>query len=48
VVIYKTPEEFNSAVRNNKDFEWIQHELRSLPDARPDSSPIQTILRGQR
>jgi cephalosporin-C deacetylase-like acetyl esterase len=32
VVIYKTPEEFNEMVRNKKDLEWIQHELRSLPD----------------
>jgi hypothetical protein len=32
VVIYKTPEEFNAVVRNKKDLEWIQHELRSLPD----------------
>jgi hypothetical protein len=32
IVIYKTPEEFNAVVRNKKDLEWIQHELRSLPD----------------
>ena len=32
VVIYKTPEEFNSVVRDKKDLEWIQNELRSLPD----------------
>jgi hypothetical protein len=34
VVIYKSPKEFNAVVRDNKDLEWIQHELRSLPDAR--------------
>ena len=32
VVIYKTPEEFNAAVRSKRDLEWIQRELRSLPD----------------
>jgi hypothetical protein len=32
VVIYKTPEEFNDVVRSKKDLEWIQHELRSLPN----------------
>lgn len=36
VVIYKTPEEFNEVVRSNKDLEWIQHELRSLPGAGAD------------
>lgn len=30
VTIYKTPEEFNTVVRDNKDLEWIQRELRSL------------------
>jgi hypothetical protein len=33
VLIYKTPEEFNAVVKEKKDLEWIQHELRSLPDA---------------
>lgn len=32
VVIYKTPEEFNAVVRGKRDLEWIQRELRSLPD----------------
>src|SRR3984957_11341957 len=32
VVIYKTPEEFNAVVRKKKDLEWIQRELRSLPE----------------
>ncbi len=32
VVIYKTPEEFNAVVRAKKELEWIQQELRSLPD----------------
>ena len=31
VLIYKSPEEFNTVVRNQKDLEWIQRELRSLP-----------------
>jgi hypothetical protein len=32
VAIYKTPEEFNAVVIGHKDLEWIQRELRSLPD----------------
>ena len=36
VVMYKTPEQFNDVVRSKKDLEWIQHELRSLPDAGAD------------
>jgi hypothetical protein len=32
VTIYNTPEEFNAIVTNKKDLEWIQRELRSLPD----------------
>jgi hypothetical protein len=32
VIIYKTPEEFNAVVRGEKELEWIQHQLRSLPD----------------
>ena len=38
VVIYKTPEEFNAIVRGKKDLEWIQHELRSLPDTEKASA----------
>ena len=37
VVIYRTPEDFNAVVRDKKDLEWIQHELRSLPEARASS-----------
>jgi len=33
VQIYKTPADFNALVRTNKELEWIQHELRSLPDS---------------
>jgi hypothetical protein len=33
VVVYKTPEEFNAVVRDNNGLEWIQQQLRSLPDA---------------
>lgn len=32
VTIYKTQEEFNAVVRGQKELEWIQSELRSLPD----------------
>jgi hypothetical protein len=38
VVIYKTPEEFNAVVRDKKGLEWIQRELRSLPDTGAASS----------
>jgi hypothetical protein len=38
IVIYKTPEEFNSVVQDNKDLEWIKQELRSLPDAKAAST----------
>jgi hypothetical protein len=37
VVIYKTPEEFNAVVRAQKELEWIEHELRSLPDSHAES-----------
>ena len=33
VLVYQTPEEFNTVVRNQRDLEWIQRELRSLPDS---------------
>lgn len=39
VVIYKTPEDFNAVVRDKKDLEWIEHALRSLPDARTEPGP---------
>lgn len=32
VVVYKTPEEFNAVIRSKTELEWIQHELRVLPD----------------
>jgi hypothetical protein len=32
VVIYETPEEFNAVIRTGSDLEWIQHQIRSLPD----------------
>lgn len=38
IVIYKTPEEFNAVVRSKTELEWIQQELRSLPDV-DSSSP---------
>jgi hypothetical protein len=48
VVIYKTTEEFAAAVRGEKDLEWIEHELKSLPETRADSSPVQNTTRGGR
>jgi hypothetical protein len=32
VVIYRAPEEFNAVIRSRTELEWIQHELRALPD----------------
>jgi hypothetical protein len=40
IVIYKTPEEFNKVIRGNKELDWIQHELRSLPDTETASTAI--------
>jgi hypothetical protein len=40
ILIYKTPEEFNTVVRGEKELEWIQHELRSLPDTETASTSI--------
>lgn len=48
VVIYRTPEEFNAVVRNNKDLEWIQQQLRSLQQTPDDSGSIHTVTRGKR
>ena len=39
VVIYKTPEEFNSVVRSKTDLEWIQHELQAPADTGPAARP---------
>ena len=35
ILAYQSPEEFNAVVKNQRDLEWIQRELRSLPDAPP-------------
>jgi hypothetical protein len=52
VVIYKTPEDFAAAVRGDKGLEWIEHELRSLPEAssatRADSKSGEKSIRGER
>jgi hypothetical protein len=40
VVIYETPEEFNALVRGKKELEWIQHQLRSLPDTEAASHAV--------
>ena len=42
VVIYKTPEEFNAVVRNKTDLEWIQQQLRSLPDLDSSSAVVRS------
>lgn len=46
VAIYRTPEEFNAVVRDNKDLEWIQQQLRSLPPAPADAESNRTAPRG--
>ena len=43
VVIYKTPDEFNAMIRAGSDLEWIQHELRSLPE--PKAVKNQSTMR---
>jgi hypothetical protein len=48
VAIYKTPEEFNAVVRDNKNLEWIQQELRSLPHDQAGSGSIEAATRGER
>ncbi len=42
LLIYKTPEEFNAVVRGKKDLEWIQQELRSLPDTYPTTAYVRS------
>jgi hypothetical protein len=42
VVIYKTPEEFNAVVRGKTELEWIQQELRSLPDLHSSSANVRS------
>lgn len=46
VVIYKTPEEFNAVIRDNKDLQWMQQELRSLSRTQADSGSKQIATRG--
>jgi hypothetical protein len=46
IVIYKTPEDFNAVIRSNTELEWIQHELRSLPDAAANTTAMQTESMG--
>jgi hypothetical protein len=48
VLIYKTQEEFNAVIRNQKELEWIQNELRSTPETQAKVSPIQKSPRGDR
>jgi len=38
VLIYKTPEDFNAIVRNQKELEWIKSELKSIPEKQLASS----------
>ncbi len=38
ILIYKTPEEFNVVVRGKQELEWIQRELRSLPETETANS----------
>jgi hypothetical protein len=38
VVIYETPEDFNAVVRPKAELQWIQQQLRSLPDLDSASS----------
>jgi hypothetical protein len=38
VVLYKNMEEFKAAFEDGKNLQWIQHELRSLPEPRASAS----------
>ena len=46
LLIYKTQEEFNAVIRDKKELDWIQNELRSLPETQAKAAAIQKSLRG--
>jgi hypothetical protein len=46
LLIYKTQEEFNAVIRNQKELDWIQNELRSLPQTQANASPTEKSPRG--
>lgn len=46
IVTYKSPEEFNNILRDKKDLDWIEHEIRSLAEAIPDSAA--ELIRSER
>lgn len=48
MLIYKTPDEFNAVIRNQKELQWIQDELRSLPQTEAKASSIEKSPRGDR
>ena len=39
VILYKNLEEFNAAFTDGKNLHWIQHELQSIPEPAPPSTP---------
>ena len=43
-MIYKTPEEFNAVIRSKTELEWIQHELRALPNESQKNSRTASAL----
>jgi len=47
VTIYRTPDEFNTVARDNKDLEWLWHELQSLPGVPEDSGATPQSIRGK-
>lgn len=47
IAIYKTPDEFNAVVRDNKDLQWIRGELQSLPQTQPEFAPGRKASRGK-
>ncbi|MGC1374383.1 MAG: alpha/beta hydrolase [Candidatus Sulfotelmatobacter sp.] len=48
VTIYKTPDEFNAVVRENKGLQWIEDQLDSLPHSDSHPEPVPTAIRGER
>ena len=42
VLIYKTPDDFNAAIRSKSELAWIKQELRTLPESSSTRAGLQT------
>jgi len=47
VLIYKTPDDFNAAIRNKSELMWIKQELRALPESSSAHVSLQAKSRGK-